>query len=124
MERGTVRLRAMVVMVMVIVVSGMGVVEGQSPTPFMDCYVGCFILCNIIPSHTAYGCALQCLKDCVVPTTTQGIHGDKVNHQFCKLGCASSLCSNISTKQNPGGEKVESCVNSCSEGCTKNYLLP
>ncbi|GMQ08733.1 hypothetical protein CsSME_00052329 [Camellia sinensis var. sinensis] len=46
MERGTVRLRAMVVMVMVIVVSGMGVVEGQSPTPFMDCYVGCFIFAS------------------------------------------------------------------------------
>ncbi|KAH7866549.1 hypothetical protein Vadar_021872 [Vaccinium darrowii] len=106
-------------------------VEGQ-PTPttsFKECYVGCFVLCMIVPPYSPFACSFQCLKDCIIPkipqaATTSTPHVDN-NFNFCKLGCAvASLCTNISTKQNPGGEKVESCVGSCSGQCTKTYLSP
>ncbi|PSS17905.1 Thionin-like protein [Actinidia chinensis var. chinensis] len=106
-------LRAVVFLFMVC-----GMVVGQPTTTFKECYVGCFILCIIVPGNSAFECAVQCLKTCIFPKSPQAFHVD--NHNFCKLGCAAALCSNISTKQNPGGEKVESCVGSCSEECTKN----
>ncbi|KAK9282363.1 hypothetical protein L1049_005280 [Liquidambar formosana] len=115
MERGSVRRLVMVGLVL-------GMLVGQSTASFMECYTPCFILCVIVPNHTAFSCALECLKNCIIPNPPSTIHTD--THSFCKLGCASSLCTNLSTKQNPGGEKVESCVGSCSEMCTKNYLSP
>ncbi|CAA2994661.1 thionin-2.2-like isoform X2 [Olea europaea var. sylvestris] len=56
--------------------------------------------------------------------TPQGVNEDVENLGFCKLGCAFSMCSTISTKQKPNGEKVDNCVGSCSTKCTKNYSLP
>ncbi|XAR50617.1 hypothetical protein NMG60_11004984 [Bertholletia excelsa] len=92
---------------------------GQAPaTTFKECYAACFILCIIVPPHSAFNCSLDCLRDCLIPKTPQGLHAD--NTRFCQLGCASSLCANISTKQNSDGEKVESCVGSCSEQCTRH----
>ncbi|KAF5203591.1 Thionin [Thalictrum thalictroides] len=48
--------------------------------------------------------------------------GDMIN-EYCKLGCASSVCDTISTNQNSGegevNEAVEHCVNACSELCNK-----
>uniref|UniRef100_A0A5B7BAM4 Putative thionin-like protein 2 n=1 Tax=Davidia involucrata TaxID=16924 RepID=A0A5B7BAM4_DAVIN len=112
------KLRALVVVVLVF-----GMLVGQSSTAsFKDCYVGCFIFCMIKPSNSAFYCSTQCLKDCIIPKSPQDIRED--THDSCKLGCASSLCTNISTKQNPDGEKVESCVGSCSESCTKNHFSP
>ncbi|XP_059641384.1 thionin-like protein 2 [Cornus florida] len=108
---------------LVLVVLAFGTVVGQSTAAsFKDCYVGCFIFCMLNPSNSAFSCATQCLKDCIIPNSPQQIHVD--SHHFCNLGCASSLCSNISTKQNPDGERVESCVGSCSDTCAKNYLSP
>ncbi|XP_057514553.1 thionin-like protein 2 [Actinidia eriantha] len=112
MEAGGV-LRAVVMGFMVC-----GMVAGQPTTTFKECYVGCFILCIIVPGNSAFECSIQCLKTCIFPKSPQTFHDD--NQHFCKLGCAASLCSNISTQQNPGGERVESCVGSCSEECTKN----
>ncbi|KAA8541830.1 hypothetical protein F0562_022982 [Nyssa sinensis] len=108
------KLRALVGVVMLL-----GMLLGQSTASFKDCYVECFIFCMIKPSNSAFSCSIQCLKDCIIPKSPQDIHATHI-HDYCKLGCASSLCSNISTKQSPDGEKVESCVGSCSELCTKN----
>ncbi|KAG5537639.1 hypothetical protein RHGRI_024926 [Rhododendron griersonianum] len=81
----------------------------------------------IVPPHSPFDCSFQCLKDCLIPkipqSTATGTHVDN-NFNFCKLGCSASLCSKISTQQNPGGDKVESCVGSCSGQCTKTYLSP
>ncbi|KAF5188805.1 Plant thionin, partial [Thalictrum thalictroides] len=44
-------------------------------------------------------------------------------NEYCKLGCASSVCDTLSTNQNSGegevNEAVEHCVNACSELCNK-----
>ncbi|KAK9229180.1 hypothetical protein WN944_022139 [Citrus x changshan-huyou] len=62
-------------------------------------------------------CAAKCLPDCILPASLVPNLNDA--QVVCKLGCASSLCTNFSTKENPAGEKVEGCVDSCSEICTK-----
>ncbi|KAF6172896.1 hypothetical protein GIB67_035450 [Kingdonia uniflora] len=90
-------------------------ITASSVQDFTTCYVGCYLLCNFIPRQSTLPCSLQCLKDCIIPTPSAA---DIKN--YCDLGCASSLCSNLSTQQHPNGEKVEACVSSCSETCTKH----
>ncbi|KAB2623876.1 thionin-like protein 2 [Pyrus ussuriensis x Pyrus communis] len=101
-------------------VLGMLMLAGQSSASFKSCYESCFILCVITPNHSVSYCSFQCLKDCIIPSRSPLDHSNihKDNVYFCKLGCASSLCSNLSTKQNPEVEKVGGCVDSCSETCT------
>lgn len=79
---------------------------------FEQCYVGSFILCIILPTNTAYGCSLKSLKDCIPSSPSEETLGvaegadavmkKKGTDYFCRLGCASSLCTNISTEHNPG----------------------
>ncbi|KAK3003818.1 hypothetical protein RJ639_017904, partial [Escallonia herrerae] len=86
-------------LLVVLVVLGMAV--GQSTATFKDCYAKCFIFCMIEPDHTLCSCTTSCLKECIFPAATPqtSIHEESLG--FCKLGCASSLCSKLSTKQNP-----------------------
>ncbi|KAF8393328.1 hypothetical protein HHK36_021569 [Tetracentron sinense] len=102
---------------------GLGIfaVAGQSAS-FKECYAQCFIFCVIKPNHSAFSCSVECLKDCIIPNSPLDTHTD--THYFCKFGCASSLCTNLSTQHNPGGEEMEGCVDSCSKMCTTNYLSP
>ncbi|KAI8544407.1 hypothetical protein RHMOL_Rhmol08G0294100 [Rhododendron molle] len=128
MERGMLRAVVLVLVLICGISTEYYTVKGQPPTTtFKECYVGCFVLCIIVPPHSLFDCSFQCLKDCLIPkipqSTATGTHVDN-NFNFCKLGCSASLCSNISTEQNPGGDKVESCVGSCSGRCTKTYLSP
>ncbi|RVW88000.1 Thionin-like protein 2 [Vitis vinifera] len=116
MERGSIRALVMVGLVM-------GMLVGQSTASFKDCYTKCFIFCIITPNNTAFSCSLECLKDCVIPSHPLDIETADTTY-FCKLGCASTLCTNLSTKKNPAGEKVESCVNSCSNKCTEYHPSP
>ncbi|XP_030464622.1 thionin-like protein 2 [Syzygium oleosum] len=92
----------------------LGLFLGQSRANFEDCYKGCFILCAITPGQTLFSCSFKCLKDCISPPS----NNLRVTHYFCKLGCASSLCTNLSSKDNPGEKRVAGCVGSCSETCT------
>ena len=126
----------------------MGVLVKESTASFKSCYQGCFILCIITPNQSAISCPFKCLIDCIKPSfPIDFTHRD--NDYFCKLGCASSLCTNFSTKEFPsiilslslpnssiffklftlyfggsylyvGEEKVDSCVDSCSQSCTKS----
>ncbi|XP_010249827.1 PREDICTED: thionin-like protein 2 [Nelumbo nucifera] len=101
-------------LVMIMVV---GLVAGQTTADsFKDCYVKCFLLCLITPNTTALSCSWQCLKECITPPF---LSDDA--HYYCSLGCASSLCTNLSTKKKPGAEDVEGCVNGCSRMCRKKY---
>ncbi|GMY21353.1 To encode a PR protein, Belongs to the plant thionin family with the following members:, putative [Fagus crenata] len=96
----------------------LGMVVGQSTAAFQDCFVGCVGICVSRPSHDIIICGLTCLKQCIKPSSVINIETD--THYHCKLGCATSLCANISTKENINGAKVEGCVDSCSNACTKN----
>uniref|UniRef100_A0A2P2LKX6 Uncharacterized protein MANES_04G122400 n=1 Tax=Rhizophora mucronata TaxID=61149 RepID=A0A2P2LKX6_RHIMU len=108
----------MVVCVLLVLLSGNSIA-----TTFQQCYAGCFVLCAITPGSSTSTCAFKCLKDCIFPSTpVETNNREETQQQFCKLGCAFSTCANISSKYNPGGEKVASCVNSCSGRCNnKNY---
>ncbi|KAH9618875.1 hypothetical protein KSS87_019969 [Heliosperma pusillum] len=89
-------------------------------TTFQECYIPCYILCAIQPTHTLSYCAFECLRDCIIPTNNTSV----TSFHFCNLGCASAHCTNISTLHHPGGKEVEGCVNSCSGACKKSYLAP
>ncbi|XVE52121.1 hypothetical protein DITRI_Ditri02bG0096800 [Diplodiscus trichospermus] len=99
----------------------LGAIVGQSTASFQSCYMGCFVLCVIIPQNTVFSCSVKCLKDCIVPNPSSiGLASvQDMTQYFCKLGCATSLCTNLSTKENPGEQKVGSCVDSCSKTCAK-----
>ncbi|VVA37751.1 PREDICTED: thionin [Prunus dulcis] len=81
---------------------------GQSTASFESCYGSCFILYCIIPT----------------PPLGQSNIQNHNQYNFCKLGCASTLCSNFSTKQNPEVEKVSGCVDSCSGRCKIKNTSP
>lgn len=107
MEGG--RLRS-VVAVMAVTAALLAVGQAGDTGSFKDCYIKCYVFCIIEPSQTLCSCTTQCFKNCILPgastTTTVQRKVDHVreanqNNAFCKLGCASSLCSAISTNKNP-----------------------
>ncbi|KAJ8560700.1 hypothetical protein K7X08_022560 [Anisodus acutangulus] len=123
----------------VLVLFCFGVFIGQSSasiTSFRDCYSKCFVFCLIEPSQNLCTCTSRCLKECIFnsdPGNSTSIasskndvsrQADSKNLNFCKLGCAFSTCSALSTKHQPNGGKVDDCVGSCSRMCTKNYSSP
>ncbi|KAK9923291.1 hypothetical protein M0R45_031719 [Rubus argutus] len=76
-------------------------------------------------------CATKCTLDCGFSAESAALHSTnnipnpRDNLYFCNIGCASSLCTNFVTKQNPEPEKVDGCVDSCSQTCmAKHPLLP
>ncbi|KAD6794664.1 hypothetical protein E3N88_05560 [Mikania micrantha] len=73
-------------------------------TSFRDCYAKCFIFCMIEPNKSLCTCTTQCLKECIFPSlpSTMAVDPHTQNLGYCKLGCATSLCSNISKAHNPG----------------------
>ncbi|KAM3232810.1 hypothetical protein T459_17470 [Capsicum annuum] len=117
-----------------------GMFIGQSNasiSTFRDCYSKCFVFCLIEPSQNLCTCTSRCLKECIfnsdpgnnsssIVTTSKNdvAVGDSKNLNFCKLGCAFSTCSTLSTKHQPNGGKMDDCVGSCSRMCTKNYSSP
>ncbi|XP_019195649.1 PREDICTED: thionin-like protein 2 [Ipomoea nil] len=112
--------------VMVVVLVGMGMLTGQTNASFKDCYAKCFIFCMIEPSQTLCSCTTNCLKQCIFNSDAKQVeesddHQQLRNHNFCKLGCALSMCSSLSSKHQPNKEKMDGCVGSCSNSCTNNY---
>ncbi|KAG9138682.1 hypothetical protein Leryth_018566 [Lithospermum erythrorhizon] len=118
---GIKKLRAFVLVVMVL-----GIFIGQSSATFKDCYGKCFFSCMIEPAQNLCTCTTTCLKNCIFSEThQQNLEEDSNNSlNFCKLGCAFSMCTGISSKQKPNAEKVDGCLGSCSNACTKNYYTP
>ncbi|KAI3455398.1 hypothetical protein Pfo_012061 [Paulownia fortunei] len=106
---------------LVLVVLAVGMLTGKSNASFKDCYTKCFIFCMIEPSQTLCSCTTHCLKDCIFQEIQNEVPEDSDNLGFCKLGCAFSMCSSISTKRTPNGDKVDGCVGSCSNKCIKSY---
>ncbi|RAL41298.1 hypothetical protein DM860_010092 [Cuscuta australis] len=102
----------------VVMVGLLGMVVGQSsgsPTSFKDCYAKCFVFCMIEPSQTLCSCTTGCLKDCIFNSAAAAHIPDghaaaaaSSSYNFCKLGCAFSTCSSISTKHQPSDYSTDS----------------
>nr|AAB33009.1 crambin precursor=thionin variant Thi2Ca10 [Crambe abyssinica, seeds, Peptide Partial, 134 aa] [Crambe hispanica subsp. abyssinica] len=74
---------------------------------------------------TLSGCIIQSDSTCKPPYPYGDLKnsGDAVN-EYCKLGCASSVCGSLATFQNSDASKivdgaVAQCTNACSNFCTK-----
>ncbi|VVA97193.1 unnamed protein product [Arabis nemorensis] len=70
------------------------------------------------------GCKIIEEDECPPNLPLQNI-GDVVN-EYCKLGCASSVCGALTTLQNSDSSEivngaVEQCTKACSTFCTKAY---
>ncbi|XP_023000407.1 thionin-like protein 2 [Cucurbita maxima] len=97
----------------------LSLVAGRSTASFGKCYAKCFIVCAITPGVPIGTCGGKCLADCLFLASAPRDLNHLDTHYFCKLGCATSLCTKFSTKTDPAEKKVESCVNSCSRTCLK-----
>lgn len=75
---------------------------------FKLCYGACFTICMVKKPHNPLTCGFNCLKKCAAPAQTLDFQTNP--HHFCKLGCATSLCTHISTKDNPSNEISPSLV--------------
>ncbi|KAG2331373.1 hypothetical protein Bca52824_002553 [Brassica carinata] len=72
-----------------------------------------------------YGCKIVSGTTCPpgYPYTNLGNSGDAVT-EYCKLGCAFSVCDALTTLQNSDASEivngaVAQCTNACSNFCTK-----
>lgn len=86
-------------LVLVLVCLVFGSMVGHSTASFKKCYGICFLKCMLIPPFSPFFCAPMCLKDCIFHKNLDNFQTDV--SEFCKLGCATSLCTKISTKENP-----------------------
>ncbi|XP_010511019.1 PREDICTED: thionin-like [Camelina sativa] len=92
----------------------------------------CYNVCRL-PGTARETCAKLCGckiikgKKCTTPPYIHAIlenSGDAVN-EYCKLGCASSVCGTLTTLQNSDASEIVSgavvqCTEACSEFCTKD----
>ncbi|WKA06437.1 hypothetical protein VitviT2T_024334 [Vitis vinifera] len=89
--------------------------EGQSAgLVFMDCYPQCRDSCAFI-SKSALFCHLKCIEKCFL------IGRDQTEADgYCELSCAMKACASVNMEDTNGGEKMNSCVESCREKCKKD----
>ncbi|XP_010553497.1 PREDICTED: thionin-like protein 2 [Tarenaya hassleriana] len=115
-------MKSTVVVMVMVMAMGTLVVKTEADS-LVECYKGCFVVCAMQKKWQAFVCPFTCLKDCLQPPTfsslTPSQNMDLTQH-LCQLSCASSRCISLSSLQNPNEKKVETCLNSCSETCTKS----
>ncbi|KAL7229717.1 hypothetical protein ACSBR2_008262 [Camellia fascicularis] len=73
--------------------------QGQPRPSFPVCFGACYISCTSSNTSSLI-CAAKCLKDCIFPPNNP-VHPPQNTHDLCTLGCAFSLCTHFSTKENP-----------------------
>ncbi|KAJ0074825.1 hypothetical protein Patl1_34156 [Pistacia atlantica] len=126
----TIQVKSLLILCLVL-----GVLAGQSVANFTKCYHFCLIGCmfSIITGPT--DCAGSCKKECL---RESGGGAFLNSNDFCNVGCVSSMCSSLMTKENlpkPGGkklnseyfhekEKVEKCLDSCTTRPLRQELIP
>ncbi|OUZ99710.1 hypothetical protein BVC80_9063g81 [Macleaya cordata] len=104
-----------IAMMLIITVLVLGMfVKQTTATDFSLCYVECMRGCS--RSIEFHDCPDECTRECQDAAATANDL-----HYYCRVGCASSSCTHISTPHDPRANEVEGCVNSCSNKCTKQY---
>ncbi|KAK4843678.1 hypothetical protein QYF36_011373 [Acer negundo] len=105
--------------VVICLVVGMVIASAATITKLdKHCFNMYLATCIAAPDKSIIECSLQCLLSCRSP-----LDDPKTPFNFCKIGCALSLCSDlITSKENPNEEKFAACVDStCPEKCTKDF---
>uniref|UniRef100_A0A2P2LKW5 Thionin-like protein 2 n=1 Tax=Rhizophora mucronata TaxID=61149 RepID=A0A2P2LKW5_RHIMU len=90
----------MVVCVLLVLLSG-----NFTAASFPKCYAACMFQCATSIGTILPLCPFQCFKQCKLPSTAE-----ETQQQFCNLGCAFSMCANISSKFNPGFSSISPLV--------------
>ncbi|CAL1386953.1 unnamed protein product [Linum trigynum] len=95
---------------------------GIRPRCCTGCYRGCFSDCmtrqgDNLNTIDPFICSAECFVHCIFNLYTPPLSAQT----FCTAGCAVSKCSKFSSNGHPNTGKVESCVDSCSRGCSKNH---
>ncbi|KAM0937468.1 putative thionin [Dioscorea sansibarensis] len=111
------------VVVMVVLILGLNLaqthVEAKSCCPTTTAR-NCYNVCRLTGASRE-----TCAKLCgciIVPGTTCPPNYPSLH--FCESGCASSMCSTISTLENSDDAEntLVACKNKCSELCNKNFV--
>ncbi|KAI3891564.1 hypothetical protein MKX03_033111 [Papaver bracteatum] len=115
----------MVAMLMILLLLGIciGQTSASHYTDFQKCWNECMSVCSAMYPGVIAGaiCPVRCAKRCLDDINSSDDHSGVRLSYYCKLGCASQNCVNISTPQDPRGEEVEKCVNSCSDECAEQF---
>ncbi|KAJ7969647.1 thionin-like protein 2 [Quillaja saponaria] len=85
---------------------------------FLPCYPGCLVQCALTGTPW-FVCPVTCAASCLINQATI-LGTSHTNAHFCKIGCAVTKCSKLSTEGDPAVNKVNTCVNVCSESCLKH----
>ncbi|KAK9102157.1 hypothetical protein Sjap_019411 [Stephania japonica] len=85
-----------------------------------ECLQSCYNSCPFI-EYCSASCIAQCWGTGTSSASLAKDDRDTTLHHYCELGCAYSLCSTISTINNPNVEAVEGCVKSCSDKICIKY---
>ncbi|KAM5574795.1 thionin-like protein 2 [Rosa sericea] len=98
-------------MVGAVVILLLAAVEGDQTktSPYKDCYGKCYSECNLTkPLFCASLCVGKCKQGKSIPD----------NLCNCTYSCSKFRCANVGSDP----EKIQSCVSSCSNLCTRsNY---
>ncbi|KAL0562060.1 hypothetical protein IC582_002510 [Cucumis melo] len=84
---------------------------------------GCYISCLLNDCRKGvFQCAV-CLGKCAVvgAESSYSSRSNRMdNHDFCKIGCTTSLCTKFALPNNQHSDEkeVKGCVSSCSQRCT------
>ncbi|KAL5758056.1 hypothetical protein ACOSP7_020667 [Xanthoceras sorbifolium] len=90
---------------------------GHSTASFGSCYMDCYLDCLYeIPGRSPAFCMRKCVDQC---PASLGIL--KNTQYFCNIGCASSVCAKLTSKNKLAAEKVKDCVDSCSTKCNDKF---
>lgn len=89
----------------VVFVAILSLFAGRSTARFGDCFAKCYGPCCYTPFDSIY-CSTKCVTQCAGAAASYAFptafHKPTTAYNFCKLGCATSLCTNFSTKNDPG----------------------
>ncbi|KAF5206615.1 hypothetical protein FRX31_003798, partial [Thalictrum thalictroides] len=87
------------------------VVKGETTNNIFKhftCYPTCYGKCLVL-KRDSVACVYVCMKHCF-----GSLSNAASPKNFCQLGCAVDLCSDLNNDE----PKLESCMGSCSEKCS------
>ncbi|KAF5453169.1 hypothetical protein F2P56_028094 [Juglans regia] len=110
------RLRSVAIVVISLM---LGMVVKDSTAYDKQKYESCFSLCCLDSYQPPFSCSFKCLKKGMKPAFVRFESGNESAKRIvnCRIRCAESKCSKISTQKHPNGDEVGNCMINCSKIC-------